>query len=311
VIHRRGVRALPLLAFFGLAAGGCWAHAVDGLNPQTLWSAWSTQAWLWLLWGVPGVVVLLGIVRLWRQAGIGAGVRRWQAACFVAGWLTLGLSVVSPLDALGDELFWVHMVQHELVMLVAAPLLVISRPLGALVWGLPPTWRTGSGQVARRTGLQAAQRVLTRPFTAWWLHAVVLWGWHAPALFQAALRTPWIHDLQHISFFVSALAFWWALLASHEGRRGKGMAVLYLFTTLLHTTLLGTLLTFSTRAWYPLYEERSLHWGLSAVEDQQLGGLIMWVPGGTVFLAAALLLCLAWLRESPAPADPDAVRRRS
>jgi putative membrane protein len=295
--------ALALAATLAAGPRAAWAHTASGLDANTLWSAWSTQPWLWLLWGLPGLLVLVGIARLWRQAGAGSGMRRWQAVAFLGGWLTIGFSILSPLDALGDELFWVHMVQHELVMLVAAPLLVISRPLGALVWGLPAGWRHGSARLANRIGLQAGVRMLTQPFTAWWLHAIVLWAWHAPALFQAALRQPWIHDIQHIGFFVSALAFWWALLASHEGRRHKGMAVLYLFTTLLHTTLLGALLTFSPRPWYPVYEERAVHWGLSALEDQQLGGLIMWVPGGTVFLAAALVLCVAWMRDSPAPVE--------
>ncbi|MBL0423406.1 cytochrome c oxidase assembly protein [Ramlibacter sp. AW1] len=279
------------------------AHVVPGLDGHTLWNAWSTQPWLWLLWGLPGLLVLAGIARLWLQARAGAGVSGVQAGCFLAGWLALGLSILSPLDALGEELFWVHMVQHEVVMLVAAPLLVISRPLGALVWGLPAAWRPGSAQLARVLGLSWSMRVLTRPMAAWWVHAVVLWVWHAPPLFQAAVRHPWVHDLQHSSFFIGALVFWWALLQGHGGRVRQGMAVLYLFTTVLHTSALGALLTFSSRVWYPVYDATAPRWGFTALEDQQLGGLIMWVPGGMVFMVAALVLFAAWL-QGPARPGP-------
>lgn len=273
------------------------AHEVAHLHADNLFRiGWSEQLWLWALWLVPGLLVLAGIVRLWRHAGVGAGVARWRAVCFLGGWLGIGLSVLSPLDALGEELFWAHMVQHEVMMLIAAPLLVWSRPLGPLVWGLPPGWRPGAAVLARRSGLQWAMRVCTRPATAWWIHAVALWGWHAPAAFEAALASAPVHDLQHTSFFLGALVFWWALFESHAGRRQRGAAVFYLFTTLLHTSALGALLTFSTRLWYPSYASSAPDWGLSALQDQQLGGLIMWVPGGMVFLGAALWLFARWLQ---------------
>lgn len=294
----RARRSLTLLLVLPALAR---AHAVEALDAATLWQAWSAQAWLWLLWGLPGLLVVAGFVRLWRQAGVGAGLGRAHAASFLAGWIVLGLAILSPLDALGGELFWVHMVQHEVLLLVAAPLLVLSRPLGALVWGLPARWRHCAAQLAQRLGLAAAMRWVTRPFTAWWVHAVVLWGWHAPVLFEAALAHRWVHELQHTTFFVSALAFWWSLLEAHGGARRQAAAVISLFTTLLHTTALGALLTFSQRAWYAPYEATAPHWGLDALEDQQLGGLIMWVPGGTVFLLAALALLAAWLRAVPRP----------
>jgi putative membrane protein len=289
---------LPLLL---LVAPDAFAHAVPALHTGPLWLAWSPDAWVWLLWGLPGLLVLSGYVRLWRHAGSGAGLSRSRAASFFAGWLVLGLAILSPLDALGEELFWAHMVQHEVLLLIGAPLLVLSRPLGALVWGLPAGWRRGSAVLAQRMGLAATMRWMTRPFTAWWIHAVVLWAWHAPALFEAAVTVRWVHDLQHVTFLVSALAFWWALLEAHGGAQRQATAVLYLFTTLLHTSALGALLTFSQRVWYAPYAETAPRWGLDPLEDQQLGGLIMWIPGGTVFLVAALVSCAAWLRATPRP----------
>jgi len=290
-----------------LGAGTVHGHALPGLAHASLWSAWSPQIWLWLLCLLPGALTLVGIARLWRQAGSSSGLGWWQASAFVAGWTTLVLSILSPLDALGGELFWAHMLQHEVMMLVAAPLLVLGKPLAGLVWGLPAAWRPGAARLARLLGLRAAMRSLTRPLAAWLQHLVVLWGWHAPVLFVAAVERQWVHDLQHASFLLSALIFWWAVFQGCVHGR-QGMAVFYLFTTAVHSSVLGALLTFSTRLWYPVYAQTAPAWGLSALQDQQLGGLIMWVPGGVVFLVAALALLAAWIRpkETSRTAAADA-----
>ena len=296
---------LALLACCGAPA--VLAHDVPGLHPHGLWQAWSREAWLWLLWLLPGLLAFCGMARLWRQAGVGAGIGVGAAACFTTGWLALGLSLLSPLDALGEELFWAHMVQHEVVMLVAAPLLVLGRPLPALVWGLPAGWRAGAARLVRASGLQATAHALSQPMAAWWVHALTLWGWHAPALFLAALRQEWVHDLQHASFFIGALVFWQALFLGRR-REQHAAAVLYLFTTLLHTSILGALLAFSSRVWYVDYAATAPAWGLDALQDQQLGGLIMWVPGGVVYTAAALALFVALLGDKRGTGLPRAAR---
>lgn len=305
--HCRPRHLRIVLILLAVAPVSLGAHEVPGLDPRHLWTAWSGQAWLWLLWLLPGLLVLCGTARLWRHAGAGSGIKRGQALCFLLGWLALGASLLSPLDALGEQLFSAHMVQHELVMLVAAPLLVLARPLGALVWGLPAAWRPGSAALAQRLGLQWAMRVLTRPAIAWAVHAATLWAWHAPLLFQAAVKKPWVHDLQHTSFLIGALVFWWALLEGRGGSRRQVAGVFYLFTTLVHTSVLGALLTFSTRVWYPVYEATAPAWGLAALEDQQLGGLIMWVPGGLVYMAAGLALLAALLTGRPGAQNGPAV----
>jgi cytochrome c oxidase assembly factor CtaG len=142
--------------------------------------------------------------------------------------------------------------------------------------------------------------MLTLALVAWVLHALAIWLWHAPALYQATLSSEVIHTLQHVSFLGTALLFWWALLQGREGRVGRPAAVIYLFTTALHTSLLGALLTFSTRLWYPLYQSTTMPWGLTPIEDQQLAGVIMWVPAGVAYLVAALWLASTWLRD-PVP----------
>ncbi|MBZ5583292.1 MAG: cytochrome c oxidase assembly protein [Acidobacteriia bacterium] len=265
------------------------AHEGEPLQPDDLWTAWSFE---------PGVVIPLALTALLYRRGArpGRGVTTLQQACFWAGWTVLALSLVSPLHPLGEALFSAHMTQHEVLMLVAAPLLVLSRPLVPLLWGLPFGWRRALGQWSKTEYAQKTWQVVTRPFHAWWIHAVALWVWHAPFLFQATLSSEWVHSAQHLSFLFSALLFWWSLFYARE--RNYGAGVLYVFTTGVHTSILGALLAFAPTLWYPAYRGTTAAWGLTPLEDQQLGGLIMWVPAGVVYVAAGLGLFAAWMRES-------------
>ncbi|HVW10052.1 MAG TPA: cytochrome c oxidase assembly protein [Bryobacteraceae bacterium] len=246
----------------------------------------------------PGIVVPLACTGLLYAAGarIRRGTSRTQIACFWIGWAVLVIALVSPLHYWGEMLFWVHMTQHELLMLIAAPLLVLSRPLVPMLWALPGPERRLAGRLFKRSGLNAAWHAVSRPLPAWLLHAAALWLWHAPALFQAATKNSAIHALQHISFLGSALLFWWSLFYARK-RTAYGESFLYVFTTAVHSSILGALLTFSTPPWYPIYRITAPQQGLTALQDQQIGGLIMWVPAGIVYLAAGLSLIAMWLRE--------------
>lgn len=215
---------------------------------------------------------------------------RRGALLFWSGLATLTVALGPPLDPLAGLLFSVHMLQHEILMLMSAPLLVLSRPFGRLLWGLPRPLRRLCVLCSRRIGL----RRLAAPPVAWSVHAAALWIWHLPVLFDASLRSDAVHAAQHSSFFLSALLFWWALLANRSRVRSGG-AILYVFTTALHSSVLGALLTFAPTVWYASYGATTSQFGLSALQDQQLGGLIMWVPSGLVFLVAALVLLARWL----------------
>ena len=206
----------------------------------------------------------------------------------------LAVALGPPLEALTPVSFAAHMTQHEIMMLAAAPLLVMARPLGTLLWGLPQAFT----RVVKAPAVRSAAAWLSAPLVAWLTHAAVLWGWHVPAAFEAGLQSEPVHWLQHVSFFAAAVIFWWSVFAGGRSGERRGIALLSVFTTAVHTTVLGVLLTFSTKIWYPTYAAAASPWGLSAIEDQQLGGLIMWVPGGMVFLAAGLGLAALWLKES-------------
>jgi cytochrome c2 len=175
---------------------------------------------------------------------------------------------------------------------------VLGRPVIPFLWALP---KTAAREISRWTKShvwQSIWRTMTAPFVAWIIHAVVLWSWHVPFLFQATLDSEFVHALQHASFLFSALLFWWAVLHGRQRAIGFGVAVLYMFTTALHSGLLGALLTFARTVWYPIYNDTTAPWGLTPLEDQQLGGLIMWIPAGLVYIVAGLALFAGWLRES-------------
>lgn len=221
-----------------------------------------------------------------------------RACAFAGGWLALFVALVSPLDALGSSLFAAHMTQHELLMVVAAPLIVLGRPMAPLLVALPAALRGEFSRARRSVFGRSARRLLFSPLAAWMLHAAVLWIWHVPVLFEATLESGLVHTLQHMSFLLSALIFCEALIHGDEGRMGYGAAVIYLFTTAVHTSVLGALLTFSATVWYPVYETTARAWGLSPLEDQQVGGLVMWVPAGIVYTIGGVLMLGLWMREA-------------
>jgi putative membrane protein len=265
------------------------------LAPNTLWN-WDN--WSWELGIVLPLVLLLGIYVAGAVRRGNASPLAWRHVSFAFGWLTLFLSLVSPLHELGEQLFSAHMLQHELLILIAAPLITAAHPGVTCLWAFSGRGRIGLGGLYRDVSHARWVRLLMAPLAAWLIHAVALWGWHLPALYQATLRSDWIHALQHLSFFQSALLFWSALYGIGRSAMRYGAGVLYVFGTAVHCSALGALLTFSSVLWYPIYADSTLRWSLTPLEDQQLGGLLMWVPSGVVFIAISLLMFTKWLAES-------------
>ena len=268
------------------------AHAGEPLQPDDLWASWSFDPGVVLPMALSAFLYLRGSLRQ-------VIVSNRERVCFWAGWVMLAIALLSPLHPLGEVLFSAHMVQHEVLMLAAAPLLVLSRPLVTFLWAMPFEWRRNVGRWVKAGLVRSCWLFLTAPFAAWWIHAAAIWVWHAPFLFELTLRSELAHTAQHLSFFLSALIFWWALFFA-QGRRAYGAAVFYVFTTAVHTSILGALLTFAPHIWYPAYAKTTQAWGLTPLEDQQSGGLIMWVPASLVYLVAGLALFAAWLKESDA-----------
>jgi putative membrane protein len=276
----------------GLVPGKALAHA-DHAN---LTAAWSFDPWIVIPLLLSGGLYMLGTARLWRHAGTGRGIHPRQVGCYGAGWLLLAGALVSPLHWMGEHLFTAHMVEHEIIMACAAPLLALARPVGAFLWAFPAPLRRRLGRAGRQRHIRTTWIALTSPVPATIWHGAVIWLWHAPILFDAAVASILVHRLQHVTFLVSALAFWWALVR----RCDRGSAVFHLFVTMIHTTLLGVLMTMAPRVLYVRQTVDSSRWGLTPLEDQQLAGLVMWVPAGTVYAGAALACAALWISHSSA-----------
>jgi putative membrane protein len=294
--------------------GPVFFHDGAPLGPHDLWAAWDFAPGLLVPLVLTVLIYLWGVRNAWKSAGSGHGIPTRSVLSFSGGILVLFVALVSPLDALSGVLFSAHMAQHMLLILLAAPLLVMSDIPVAMLWALPRRWAHWIGQgINRLQPLVRAWRAITRPVSAWLLFAIFFWAWHVPRLFQAALENERVHALEHLVFLATGMLYWWVLLRDSSSKRVRyGMAVPYLFTTILHTGVLSALITFASRPWYPFYSGLVAPWGLTLLQDQQLAGVIMWVPGGTVYSLLAIAYFAAWLRtfEPDSSERSDAVRAR-
>jgi putative membrane protein len=272
-----------------LLAGAPQLAAAHVPQAGALAAPWTFEPWVVALLAISAVGYAAGVARLWGHAGRGRGIGGRAVAGFALGWLSLVVALISPIDALGSRLFAAHMVQHELLMIVAAPLLVLGRPLAAWAWALPAAWRAPVGRMFHRPAWRVPWLAVTGALAAWLLHGLALWLWHVPAWFDAALASATLHTLQHIAFVVTALLFWWSVLGVAT-RQDRALALASLFTTMLHTGALGALLALAPTAWYAAYAQSTAAFGLTPLEDQQIGGLVMWVPAGVVYVGCALML---------------------
>lgn len=262
----------------------------------------------------PGVVLGLGVA----AAGYIAGLLRipvpkcrrvfgvWRVFAFAAGIGTLALALFSPLDALADRSFAAHMVQHMLLMLVAPPLLVASRPALAWLWAFPLAARRALGRFWAGSGLQSGFDWLMQPLCVWLLASAALCLWHLPGPYQAALTNDGVHTLDHFCLFATSLMFW-SLVIEPYGRRHRdyGTTMLMVAAFSVEMGMIGAVLSFASQPLYAL--GTAPPWGWTRLDDQQLAGLIMWVPTSVVHTATLTTLFLAWLRSAERRAVAAAV----
>jgi len=268
------------------------AHGLDGhiTSDSGVFSPWDQAALAGLT--LLGSLYWMGLRALRAR---GAGPSRIEGAAFGAGWLALVASILPWLDAAALELFSAHMAQHELMMLVGAPLIVAGRPLATCLWALPDTWRRRLALPLQQPSVAGLTRTITAPVTAWTLHGLVVWIWHAPRLYELAVLSEPVHALQHAMFTGASVLFWWGLVYGRYGRAGYGAAVFYVFTTAIHTGILGALLTFAPSPLYGIYATDGHY---DPLGDQQLAGLIMWIPAGLLLTMMGVGLFAAWLGEA-------------
>lgn len=278
-------------------------HTGQPVAPHDVWMAWEVDP---LMLGAVAVATLAygrGLKRLRRRDG--------RARFFGAGMVVLLVAVGSPLEGMAGSLASAHMVQHMLLVVVAAPLLAWSRPLATIVHGSPVSWRKATGSWRRRRRLTPARMDwLAHPVLAWLSLAGSLWLWHSSFMYDLALRSEAVHALEHALFLLSAVWFWSAVLKGlWSPRHSVGPAILLLFTMGVQGVLLSAMLTFSEYPWYEAYAGTAPLWGMTALEDQHLAGLIMWIPGGLVYTGSALAVLVRWIGDTGDAAEAEFGRR--
>jgi cytochrome c oxidase assembly factor CtaG len=257
--------------------------------------AWNLEPAVLAPLAVAAGVYLVGWAVLARRMPERFGAAR--AAAFLGGLAALAVAVCSPVDALATHLLQAHMIQHLLLMVVAPPLLWLGAPVAPLLLGLPrPARRAIAAGLAARP-LRPLLRALGDPRAAWLLFIAAFWLWHVPALYELALRSDVWHHVEHACFFATALGFWRPVISAWPARRAwpEWAMILFLLLVEAQNTLLSAILTFSDRVIYPFYGASGRPGGLSALEDQALAGVIMWVPGSLAFALPVLWLLISML----------------
>lgn len=252
------------------------------------------------------VLVLAGVasayVRGWRRfhaAGYPPPV--WRPVSYALGLLFVAGALLSPLDDLAGERFSAHMAQHLLLTMMAAPLLLLGNPLPLVLWGMPPRARRWLAAPLRRTAWpRSALSAMTFWPAAGLLHVAVIWAWHVPVLYDAAAEHEILHAVEHVMFFATAILFWWPIIrpAPRLGPRlHPGLQIAYLVAATAQSTALGMLLAVPERAFYPHYARAAAALGISAVDDQMVGGGLMW-SGAHMYLLPILIILYEISRDA-------------
>ena len=259
---------------------------------------------------VAAALYLRGWTTLARRMPERFGPRR--AIAFLAGLATVLLALSALLDASGHRFLWAHMIQHLLLMVVAPPLLWMGAPVAPMLLGLPKTVRRGVALGLAWPRVRWLTALLTHPASSWALFVIALWGWHVPALYDLALGSDLWHHVEHACFLSTALLFWRLVVLPWPARSPwpRWAMIPYLVLADLQNSVLAAVFTFSDRVIYSAYATGAGTLDGSALEDQVIAGVIMWVPGSVLFLLPVLWLVVtaltatgqssAWRQERPA-----------
>lgn len=237
-----------------------------------------------------GTMYTIGWLRL-RGSRLAA---RWRLVSYYAGLVLLALALMSGIDVFQTQLFFVHMIQHLFLVMLAPPLLLWANPMPFLLWALPKPERRQIGRLlTQKSPVRKWLVKMTSPVVVWFFYTANLWLWHDPNPYNSAITDDFLHDIEHLTFFISGMALWWHYADASpkfHGRRPYTMRLMLVVMTYFQNLLLGVSLTMSPELIYTHYATVPRIWGLSPERDQMIGGLIMWIPGGMMYLIAFLVL---------------------
>lgn len=281
---------------------------------QAFLLSWSFEPAVMIGLAVAAGLYARGWRRLRRRGRGGRILKTWRAWCYGAGLATVAVALLSPIGTFDSIFFFMHMTQHLLLIMVAAPLIWLGAPLIPTLWAFNRRARRRLGRLFRDDNpVHRVFHTLTDAGVALTLYVVILFVWHYPPLYDAAQGRTWIHDLEHLMFLGGALLFWWPVVHPSGGHRrlGYGAAILYIFPAKIAGFVLGAALTLSSEPYYTTFLDSPSLWGLSPLGDQQLAGLLMWVVGGLLYIIPLLVLVIMMMRQDEGDVwIPEAVRDR-
>jgi putative membrane protein len=257
--------------------------------------SWAWRPEIILTLGSAAAIHLAGRWRLKQRSRPGSRITSpWRTASYLAGLAVIWIALMSPIDVLSGQYFFMHMIQHLLLVMIAPPLLLLADPMPIMLWGLPDSLRLEIGRWLRPgTLFRRIARAVTAPALVWLYLVGFLVGWHNPGAYNLALESDLAHDLEHLSFFLPAMLYWWHLIgaAPHiHPRLSRGARIAYALAAVPPTALTGIVISFSGKPIYTYYETVPRLGTMTVVEDQMVGGTIMWIPGSMMYILAALVL---------------------
>jgi putative membrane protein len=262
--------------------------------------SWDWRAEVIIILALAGGIYTRGWWRIRRprkgrsqRAGQHSLASGWRLAAYLGGLGALGIALMSPIDVLGGQLFFMHMIQHLLLVMIVPPLLLIANPLPFFLWGLPVSARRAAGRLlGRGSAFRQGLYSLTAPGLVWMAFVAIFLGWHDPNAYNAALQSDLIHDLEHLTFFGTAMLFWWQVIGAGPRLRSlsRGVRLAFLLVTVPVNMAAGVAIAFAGQPIYSYYTAVPRLWGMTVMQDQMIGGVIMWIPGSMMYLLAALIL---------------------
>ena len=262
------------------------------------------------------VFYTIGWVRLRKRSKNRSLVPVWKLVAYLFALVTLALALMSFIDILGASLFYFHMIQHLMLTMIAGPLIMLADPMPITLWGMPDSVRKAVGRGLSRLLHRDAPtrnflRTVTSPAVSYVLMLVLLWGWHDPNLYNLALRSPFWHDFEHLSFFYSSIIYWWHVTGAGPRIRpmmSRPKRILNLFGAVPSTFLPGVAISFATGIIYTYYltaPPAPAPFFMEPLNDQILGGIIMWVPGSMMFFVGALVVLGRWMQDQQQQSQRD------
>lgn len=265
---------------------------------RALLSAWDWRLDITLVLVIFATLYTIGWWRLRQRNRIKLANRK-RLAAYWGGLITLAIALLSPIDPLGGQLFFMHMTQHMITIMVSAPLLWLGAPFPFMLWGLPPAARRWVSQLfTRHSPVRSALEGVTQPALVWFVFVAFYGGWHDPMLYDLALRYNWVHDIQHLTFFGTAMLFWWTVIGAAPSlhRTAVWARIVMLVGVIPVNMAVGIVIATAHEVLYPYYATVPRIWGFTALADQSIAGVIMWTSGSEMFVLAIILLMAGAMR---------------